>query len=122
MVTLVKRRPLSRQHFLALRQRILRKDAPPGNSLIMVPWWCITRVLTIEEATPNKDVEVKQSPPCDAEEDKDDNITSSAEPSAQEEEENSQLLREQEEKRKKLREERSEISRQVQCMFAPISC
>ncbi|XP_065904615.1 G protein pathway suppressor 2-like isoform X2 [Dysidea avara] len=94
MVTLVKRKPLSRQQFLALRQRILRKDAPPENTI-------------------SEDVEVKQSPPRNEEEDKDDDVTATTEPSPEEEEENSQLLREQEEKCKKLREDRNEISRQL---------
>jgi len=66
----------------------------------------------LTETTTSEDVEVKQSPPREPGENKDNDATA-AEPSPEEEEENSQLLREQEEKRKKLREERNEISRQV---------
>ena len=111
MVTLVKRKPLSRQQFLALRQRILRKDAPPGKHIIYL--LVVHYRVIIAENTISEDVEVKQSPPRNEEEDKDDDVTATTEPSPEEEEENSQLLREQEEKCKKLREDRNEISRQV---------
>ena len=68
--------------------------------------------MLLTETTTSEDVEVKQSPPRNTGENKDNDVIA-AEPSPEEDEENSQLLREQEEKRKKLREERNEISRQV---------